>query len=245
MKKIIYGLLSAGLIAVFLISWYNVLQIQSRYEAEASIHEEVMAFKPEVPEKWDSRDHSLVMTKKIPGLQKKYKDAIGWITIPGAGIDHPFVQSSDNDFYLRRDIRGKTAYAGTVFMDYRNNKDFSDCNTILYGHHMKNGSMFGSLKKFSDKSFFKANRTGTIILADKVYTLDLFAYMVVQSNDGMIYNKTADDPLIYMDAIKEKARQYRDVEFTQEDRIVTLSTCAYEFNGARMVLMGRIGENHG
>ncbi|MCL2514134.1 MAG: class B sortase, partial [Oscillospiraceae bacterium] len=175
-------------------------------------------------------------------LQLQYKDAAGWITVPDTGIDYPFAHTVDNSFYLNKDISGKYAAAGTVFMDCRNSGDFTDFNTILYGHHMKNGSMFGSLKKFGGREFFEANRTGTVFLPDKTYNVEFFAYMVVRSDDDVAYGILPEtgEKQFYLDYIKENAERYRDIGVSPADKIIALSTCSYEFKDARIILAGKL-----
>ena len=103
---------------------------------------------------------------------------------------------------------------------------------------MKNGSMFGTLKAFADRQFFEANTHGTIFLPRETLTLEFFAYLVVKSTDEEIYS--IDPGESYFEHIKRCARQYRDIGLSREDKIVTLSTCAYEFDDARMVLLARV-----
>jgi len=197
-------------LTVAIYSGNELWKIRSDYRAEAEMHSAVMVYKPE-PEQ--------IINQSVIDLQAKYPDVVGWLTVPGTKIDYPFVQYDDNDFYLRRDLNGNHATAGTLFMDFRNALDFSSGNTIIYGHHMKNGSMFGTLKSFADSDFFEANRHGTIFLPHETLTLEFFDYRVVESTDPEIYSVERD-------------------EF--DGRIVTLSTCAYDFDGARIVLLAKI-----
>jgi len=106
-------------------------------------------------------------------------------------------------------------------MDYRCNKDFTSPKTIIYGHHMKNESMFGTLKLFNGKSFFDENKYGFVYLSRDTLTLEFFAYMVVNPNDQEIYSAGLSGT--YFDYVKQNARNYRDVGLTEADRIVTLS----------------------
>ncbi|MCL2775294.1 MAG: class B sortase [Oscillospiraceae bacterium] len=170
------------------------------------------------------------------------KDIVGWINIPNTHIDYPFVISKDDNDYLRRDLHGNYALSGTVFMDYRCSKDFTDFNTIIYGHNMKNNSMFGDLTLFADEGFFNSNRTGTIFLADRVYTLEFFAYMTVNANDKIIYNTayTPEQRGEYFEYVKKAARNYIDIDNINNANILTLSTCSYQFDGARAVLLAAI-----
>jgi len=224
-----YSLLALLLMTLAVYSGYRVWNIQQGYAAEADMRSAVVAYKPQRNE---------TVNQSVIDLQAKYPDAVGWLTVPGTKIDYPFVQSKDNDTYLRRDLNGKYAAAGTLFMDCRCAPDFNSQNTIIYGHHMKNGSMFGTLKAFADKEFFAKNSSGSIFLPHENLKLEFFAYLVVKATDKEIYSAELSGN--YLKYVKQKARQYRDIIFTSNDRIVTLSTCAYEFDGARMVLLARI-----
>ena len=237
MKKTICIILILGFVGLISYSGYRIWLIQDDYNQETKIHDMVMEYKPDgIPGPEQQEDE--IANQSIIDLQGKYPDVIGWLTVPNTKIDYPFVQFTDNDYYLRRDIGGGYALAGTVFMDYRCNKDFTSPNTIIYGHHMKNESMFGTLKSFNGKTFFDENEYGYIYLPRENLTLEFFAYMVVNPNDQEIYSTGLSDT--YLDYVKQNARNYRDVGLTEADRIVTLSTCAYEFNNARMVLLARV-----
>ena len=228
MKKAALRFLALALAALAAYSGWQIWLAYGDYRAEAEIHDAVMEFKPTADE---------IINQSVIDLRAKYPDAVGWIIVPGTNIDYPFVQSKDNDYYLRRDLDGKYALASTLFMDYRCEKDFTSASTIIYGHHMKNGSMFGMLKRFADKAFFDKNEYGTIYLPYETITLEFFAYLVVKATDGEIYCATPGDG--YLDYVRENARQWREISLTDEDKLVTLSTCAYEFDGARMVLLAK------
>jgi sortase B len=227
-KRIVLSVLALCFAALTAYSGWRVWAAYSDYRAEAEMHGAVMEYKPREDE---------IVNQSVIDLQAKYPDALGWLTVPGTKIDYPFVQSKDNDYYLRRDLNGDYALAGTLFMDYRCEKDFTSQNTIIYGHHMKNGSMFGTLKAFNDKAFFGENRYGTIYLPNETLTLEFFAYMVVKSTDREIYSIEPGES--YLGYVSQNARQYRDIGLATGDRIVCLSTCSYEFDNARMVLLAR------
>ena len=229
MKRRAIRLLALPLAALMLYSGYRVWNIQRDYRAEAEMHGAVMEYKP--------RDNEIV-NQSVIDLQAKYPDVVGWLSIPGTNIDYPFVWYEDNDYYLRRDLNGDYAQAGTLFMDFRNEPDFSSQNTIIYGHNMKNGSMFGTLKAFSDRDFFGANMQGTIFLPRETLTLEFFAYLVVNHMDQKIYSMELSES--YLDYVKKNARQYRDISLAADDRILTLSTCSDESNNARIVALAVI-----
>ena len=174
------------------------------------------------------------------------KDVAGWLRIPNTHIDYPFVKSKDNSDYLRRDLYGKYALAGTVFMDCGNSGDFTDFNTVIYGHNMKNTSMFGDLSLFADEGFFDSNRTGTIYTAGDTYELEFFACMTVNADDGIIYNTdntgSPAERNEFFEYVKKNSVNYRepDTGINGGINIATLSTCSYQFEGARIVLLATI-----
>ena len=214
--------------ALMIYGGYRVWDIYQDYKAESNMHAAVLEYKPQGND---------VVNQSVVDLQAKYPDVAGWLTVPGTGIDYPFVQGKDNDYYLRRNLNGDYALAGTLFMDCRCDKEFSSQNTILYGHHLKNGSMFGALKFFADQGFFDANQNGTIFLPRETISLEFFAYLVVKSGDETIYSTEFGED--YFGYVKQNARQYRDIGLADGDKLVTLSTCSYEFSNARMVLLAR------
>jgi len=180
----------------------------------------------------------IIVNQSIIDMQNDVNtDIVGWLTIPNTRIDYPFVIAADNDFYLRRNIYKQQAAAGSIFMDCRCARDFTDLNTVIYGHNMKNRSMFGDLRLFADPGFFESNTSGTLFIKDNTYTLELFAYMVVRADDKLIFNPSADREMIF-EYVQNYTRRYR--EPAASGNVVTLSTCAYEYDGARMVLLGVI-----
>ena len=244
MNKTLKIIVISGLIAAIFVSGGFALQIQNGYTAEGAVYQDVAPFRPIMPATGDPVERETFVNQGILDLQEKYPDAIGWLTIPHTGIDYPFVQTTDNSYYLHKDIDGKSAVAGTLFMDYQSHSDFSDFNTIIYGHHMKNETMFGPLLRFNNQDFFDTNRTGTIFLADKTFRIDFFAYLIVSVDDLTVYDSPTDNRAIAasLDYIRENARYYRDINVVPGDHIITLSTCAYEFQDARMLLIGELAQ---
>jgi sortase B len=261
MMKPIRVIAAAILIAVIVVGGLNLWAIQADYAAESKAHDNAMRFKPDLSDTnknesrepqplrvqtpQTSRTPKSTLNQSILELQCEYEGALGWLTVDGTGIDYPFAQADDNTFYLHKNLNGNDMKAGTIFMDCRNEKDFSDFNTVLYGHNMKNGSMFGTLRMFGEREFFETNGAGSIVLADHLYMLEAFAYMVIRSDDEIIYGArrpTVEDALQVLAYIQRSARHYRSIGITPHDRLVTLSTCAHEFDEARMVLICRLQE---
>ena len=140
---------------------------------------------------------------------------------------------------MHRTLAGEYLVSGTLFLDCRNAPDLSDFNSIIYGHHMKNGTMFADLPKFDSDNYFETHKTGTMYLPYASHPLEIMAYLVVDQSDSMIYNPYAekDELLAY---IREHARQYRDIKLSADDTLLTISTCNYEYDGARSVVVARI-----
>ncbi|MCL1805684.1 MAG: class B sortase [Clostridiales bacterium] len=179
-----------------------------------------------------------VVNPHIAALQDEVnEDIAGWLTVAGTRIDYPFVWAGDHETYLDRDVYGSYAKAGTLFMDYRCPADLSGFYTIIYGHHMKNGSMFGDLKLFADEGFFEANPRGEIRTKHHTYSLDIFAWLIVRADDEMVYGAYPERSRYY-DYIEANAVNYREPDRDRD--VIALSTCAYEFADARMVLLANI-----
>ncbi|HWQ76443.1 MAG TPA: class B sortase, partial [Syntrophomonas sp.] len=116
-------------------------------------------------------------------LEKINPDVVGWLAVEGAGIDYPVVQGKDNDYYLQHLFTGERNKLGSIFMDYSNHSDFSDRNTIIYGHNMQNGSMFSSLAKYKKQSYYDSFPAMVLYTPRGNYKIHLFAGIIVDGND--------------------------------------------------------------
>lgn len=184
-------------------------------EAEETPQEES---KPEIPVDFDE-------------LQKENPDIYAWITIPDTGIDYPVLQKEDDDtYYLTHTAEKKQGLPGSIYSECQNQKDFSDPNTVLYGHNMKNGSMFAGLHKFSDESYMKKHQTILIYTPEHILTYKIFA-AVVYDNRHILncfdYSELSGMEE-FLQSLKESrnlANIYLDTEIQEGDRLLTLSTC--------------------
>lgn len=171
-------------------------------------------------------------------LCAKYPDTVGYIYGANTGISYPIVKGTDNDFYLKHDYDGNTNNNGSIFMEYLNSGDFSDGNSIIYGHHMKSGLMFAHLENYKSQSYYDAHPYFYIYTPSQNYRLDLFAGCVV-AGDADIYslNPSSDTiaSLVSKSTFKSKIGM-------PTGNIVTLSTCDYTYNDARYVVLGQLVE---
>lgn len=119
------------------------------------------------------------------GLRTINGDIVAWIQIPGVGVDYPVVQGKDNEHYLHYTFDGKANKAGSIFLDYRNRADFTDSKVILYGHNMKDGSMFSNLKKFQDAGFRKEQGRVLHYLPDRMLEYEIVECRKVSVRDSI------------------------------------------------------------
>ncbi len=147
-------------------------------------------------------------------------------------MDYPILRrEGDNGYYLNHSVDQTESIAGAIFTEDYNSMDFSDPNTIIYGHNMKNGSMFRTLHNYSDRDFFDNNREITIYMPDRILHYTIFAAYLYDSRHLMLSFDFQDKDVFrsYLDGIRNmrdmNAFVDTDIEVTEEDKIITLSTC--------------------
>ncbi|MCD7708653.1 MAG: class B sortase [Clostridiales bacterium] len=175
-------------------------------------------------------------TVEIPidfdALWEENPDIYAWIVVPGTSIDYPILRRDDDDsYYLSHGVDGEEAVEGAIYTESYNSMDFTDPNTVVYGHNMKNGSMFRTLHNFEDKDFFDENRDVTIYLPDEILHYRIFAAYVTDNLHILLNNDFSDPDAYqsYLDNIfamdSSSAFVDTDMEVSAEDKILTLSTC--------------------
>ncbi len=168
----------------------------------------------------------------VAQLKKSNPDTIGWIKFENPDISYPVMQAEDNEFYLRRSFSGERKTAGSIFMDTINHGDFQDAHTIIYGHNMRDLSMFGQLKYYKDEEFYEGNEFFIIYTDSATYRYQIFAYYDVTERDDVYTVWYTNDNNFETEVAEMLEKSYYDtgVEVTGEDKIVTLSTCSTEGN---------------
>lgn len=171
-------------------------------------------------------------------LTARNGDYAGWLQVDGTDISYPVVQSKEELFYLRRDFDKNYSIAGTVFMNYRNNKAFTDTNTMLYGHNMHDGTMFAPMKNFMKKDFFNQNKIIGISTPAGDFSYEIFAVYKAETQDvpNMPGVLTEAETKELMAKIKGLAIYSREVEISAQDRILTLATCGNSSGSSRIII---------
>lgn len=229
LNGILNALLLSAVLIMFLYGCYGLWDSHMVYEA--ADQKQYEAYKP---------------TQDKPSfeeLQGRNPDVLGWLSVYGTGIDYPLVQGADNDTYLNTSVTGEYALSGSIFLDCKNQKDFSDFNSLIYGHHMEKSAMFGDIGKFLEQGYFEGHRYGSIYYAGKNHGIEFFAVLSVDAYDTGVYRPAvtgAEAQQGYLDGIWDKAVQKRELEVTIDDRIVLLSTCDSQTTSGRHLLAGRI-----
>ena len=176
-------------------------------------------------------------------LQQVNGDIIGWLFGKGTNIDYPVLQAEDNEYYLTHLYNGKRNAAGSLFADYRNHGDFSDRNTAIYGHHMSNKTMFGSLELYRNQDFYETVPTMMLYTPEGDYLVELISGTYENGIDDGYFTfefQSDEEFLEYVDSFRSRSTFRSDVKVEPGDRLISLSTCAYVFYNARFVVIGRL-----
>lgn len=161
------------------------------------------------------------------GLQGVNPDIAAWIEIPAVSVSYPVVQGKDNEYYLHRSIKGEYLYAGSIFLDHQNSPKFDNYNTILYGHNMRDGSMFAPLKELGEKERYERCPYFWILTAEQSFLYKIFSVRSAETNDSTYTIRFADHNgyMAWLQEMERGTDPDKGVKLKEGDRIVTLSTC--------------------
>jgi len=183
--------------------------------------------------------------KTFQELQAINPEVFSWLTVYGTNIDYPVTQGGDNMKYVNTNAEGSYSLSGSIFLDYENSRDFSDFNSILFGHHMEKQAMFGEIGLFSDKDYFNARLYGSLYYNGTDHGLEFFAFLHTDAYDAAVFAAgiSGEARQAYLDGLLDKATFTRDIGVTVKDRIVLLSTCSAESTNGRDILIARITDD--
>ena len=175
-------------------------------------------------------------------LWRQYPDVSAWLYCPGTNINYPVVQTDNNQYYVYRRPDGKESAGGSLFVDCTNAWDFSDANSVIYGHDMKDGTMFGYLHNFDSQSYYEEHPVFYLLTPGRNYRMDIFCTAVVPY-DSWMYDMKMDDAHLQVWLNKaEDASLIDPIEPVDREagQYLTLSTCSYEYENARFVVVGSL-----
>lgn len=234
-QKVLNGIISTVVVIFFLLcaayALFALYDNQRIYSQAENVQADMLQLKPEEAE-GASFQELLAINPEVRG----------WLSMEKTNIDFPILQGENNLCYINMDVYGNFSLAGSIFMDYRNQPDFSDAYNLLYGHHMEGSNMFGDLDKYKEEKFFRKYPKGELILPDRSFDLTAFAVLLLTSNDQVVFSPqpwqvSRQENLDY---VKENA-MHLDSEIlnslTEDSQILALSTCSAEFTDARTIVL--------
>lgn len=190
------------------------------------------------------------MNLKYAYLYAVNQDLVGWVKIPNTNLDVQVVQANDNDYYLKRDFYGRTSRYGCPYLDFKNDSQYLNDNTVIYGHHMTDGLMFSNLDKYKTLEGYKESPIIEYSTLYETYYFKVFAAFISNAklvdDRGQYFNFLVTDFSTdekfngFIDEVEKRSIFKTGVNVQPDDKIITLVTCSYEFESARLVVMGRL-----
>ncbi len=249
-----YQILLGVFFAIFIIACVFLLrEIVIRRQAVDYLGRIQTEYKPTISENSfpndtaDTNDSESENTENptVAALVEQYPDVVGWLTVDGADVSHPFVLGEDNAEYLRADLDGSYIITGSLFMDYRCSRDLTDSISIIYGHNMQDKTMFGKLSRYLDGDFLLENSDVYVSLPDKTIHCTAFASMVEDASDSPIYEgvgrrDSISDVVSYI--LSNADYLNSNVAVDGNSRLLILSTCNPLYFTARTILICVIDE---
>ena len=239
-SNIVSNIILVIAIVVFAVSAYKLYGIFSEYNKGDKEYQKIQDLVINTGKKDDTKEETFSVD--FEKLLEMNSDVVGWIRFDEPSeINYPVVQGRDNEEYLKRTFEANTNKLGTLFVDVNNPGDFSGRNTFIYGHNMKNGSMFAQLLKYKDDSFYKEHPYFYIYTPDgKVRTYEIFSAGVVKDTSDSYIMDYADDAAFqtYIDYIKQQSAYPTSAEVTTASKIVSLSTCTNVRDDERFLVHG-------
>lgn len=231
-QSILTGIVLTIALAMLVFSLYSLVKVLLEYRKGTDTYNKVEELVLESEFSEETSDAAEGKGEEAPfldfeGLKEMYEEAEGWILFPDTTISYPVVQGKDNEYYLNHMIDGNVNSAGTLFVEMHNQKGFADQNTIIYGHNMKNGSMFGQLKKYGKEEYYKDHPFFYLYAKDGVWKYEIFSARVVDAAGSSYTIGFGSDKeyQAYIDQAVRRSMYDTGTVVNTSDRIVTLSTC--------------------
>jgi sortase B len=215
---------------------------------------------PEEPSEEESQENN---TPEEPAAQEPQQDnqvsqedvafeenVIGWINVEGTNIDYPVVQADDNEYYLTRNYKGEKDSYGSIYMDFRNVRVGRDDNIIIYGHKIRDGSMFSDLAMYTNEGtyeqYFENNNIISLDHNGERTTWEIYSAYVVNLDreDYHLFTifKDREKYTDFLEVSKERSLIKKDIELTENDTVISLVTCNFWYDNARVIVHGKLIE---
>ena len=190
-----------------------------------------------------ANDSGIMKYKPASGNTEKLRElsenAVAWLTVDDTRIDYPVMQGENNTEYLNKAPNGEFSLSGSIFLDSRNDKTFSDPYSLIYGHHMEYGAMFGSLDEYKDKAFFDAHRTGLLTVTNgDEYSIGIFAVCKAQATEKVIFDPPESNNQALLEYLNDHALIYDPSGVGAGLKLIALSTCQSAESNERMIVFG-------
>lgn len=268
MKKLIWKIVLAASLLLMVVAAANIVLLSREYqkgintyanlEKYATVTQDSIQAAQEIKDAADSENTEEVVEEVIEGpqiavdldidydaLTKINGDFVGWIYYAPLELSYPIVRGIDNEYYTRYTFENEKNSSGAIFMDFLNKPDFSHFNTIIYGHNMRNGTMFGCLKELlNDPSIIEEDPYIYIFTKDKIMMYEICAaYITNASSHTYDLTQTAEERTDYVEYIQDVATNYRngtmlEEPLTEDTKLITLSTCHGLHTSNRTVIHG-------
>ncbi len=247
--KILLTVLCVLFVCIFAFSGYKLYSIMHEYKVAEKMYDGLSGqYVTTNNKETNAETDPLTNEEKSPisvdfdTLRQQNEDIAGWLYSAETAINYPVVMPEDNFYYLHRFIDGSYNVGGTLFIDCLCEGDFSGTNTVIYGHNMNDGSMFASIREYRTQEYYDAHPKMYLNTPEQNYRIEIFAGYVTDADSDTysISFPNAASYLEFLDKMHSQSDFESDVELGVDDRIITLSTCSYEFSDARYVLQGKL-----
>lgn len=184
-----------------------------------------------------------ILSVDFESLKKLNEDIVGWISFKDTEVNYPIVKGADNSYYLNHTFNKTENDSGSIFMDFENDSSFKDKNTILYGHNMKNGSMFSILNKYIDKDFYDSTPYFWVYTENEVYKCEIFSAYKTSAENSKSYIKkfsTEEEYGDFLKGLKSSSLYDTGITVNKDDIVLTLSTCTNNDKDSRFIVNSKM-----
>ena len=250
-KKVLIRIVTVLLLCVFAFAvWRIAATLLERNENEAITEEltQLAVTEKAIPQHSETNgeaaaSYAAPIEVDFDLLRGQAPDIVGWIYCPDTPIHYPVVQGSDNRYYLKHTVTGQQNHAGSIFLDRRNPADLSGRYNLIHGHNLKDDAMFGTLPNYSDQAYYDAHSIIYLLTPTADYAIELFAGFTAGKDDEIYKIPALERQRMELaQGCIERSDFVSSVQPQEGDRLMILSTCAYDYDDARYAVIGILRE---